>query len=239
MNIEEYAKKHKHYLKDQMPDELDFLIKNNDFDKFIDIGCGGGLILYSMYKRGYNNKFREIWGVDLSAERLKGIKEISDEIKTVQDDAQTLANIPSDNFDLTVSTQVIEHVPDDGKMIDSLYRITKKGGFIYIDTVFKKKWAWYFYKNQQGKHALDPTHIREYQSDSELFDKVDPDKFQTVFSKKELIAFPIINLIVRRLKIQNAKVHENFILKCLALIKIPVPGYYCWKILLQKKTKSI
>jgi ubiquinone/menaquinone biosynthesis C-methylase UbiE len=235
MNIEEYAKKHKHYLKDQMPDELDMLFKNNTFDKVIDLGCGGGLILYSIYKREYNKKIKEIWGVDLSAERLKGIKEISDEIKTVQDDAQTLENIPSDNFDLTVSTQVIEHVPDDGKMIDSLYRITKKGGFIYIDTVFKKKWAWYFYKNQIGKYSLDPTHIREYQSETELFDKISSDKFETIFSKKELIAFPLINFVVRRLKIQNAKVHENPILKCLAMIKIPVPGYYCWKILVKKK----
>jgi len=235
MNIEEYAKKHKHYLKDQMPEELDNLLKNKDHEKFIDIGCGGGVILYSLYKRGYNKKISEVWGVDLSAERLKGIKEISEEIKTVQDDAQTLVNIPSDNFDITVSTQVIEHVPDDGKMIDSLSRITKIGGYIYIDTVFKKRWAWYFYKNQVGKYSLDPTHIREYQSDNELLDKIDIEKLNLILSKKELIAFPVINFIVRRLKIQNPMILDSFLLKIVSWIKIPVPGYYCWKIILQKK----
>ncbi|HAQ62490.1 TPA: hypothetical protein DCR49_10935 [Candidatus Delongbacteria bacterium] len=235
MNIEEYAKKHKHYLKDQMPDELDKLFRDNSFSRFIDIGCGGGLILYSLYKRGYDKKLKEIWGVDLSSERLKGISSISADIKTVQDDAQTLVNVPDNYFDIVVSTQVIEHVPDDGAMINSLSRITAQNGIIYIDTVFKKKWAWYFYKNQQGKYALDPTHVREYMNDSELLSKLNINNMEILLSRKQIILFPVVNFIVRRLKIKSTTILENPLIKLFSLIKVPVPGYYIWKIILKKK----
>ena len=235
MNIEEYAKKHKHYLKDQMPEEVDRLFRDNSFSRFIDIGCGGGLILYSIYIRGYDKKLKEIWGVDLSSERLKGIKDISEEIKTVQDDAQTLINIPDNYFDIVVSTQVIEHVPDDAAMLNSLCRITAEKGIIYIDTVFKKKWAWYFYKNQSGKYSLDPTHVREYMNDSELLSKININNMEVLLSKKKIIFFPVVNFVVRRLKIKNTTILENPIIRLFSLIKVPVPGYYIWKIILQKK----
>ena len=57
MNIEEYAKKHRHLLLDQIPDELDLIIRNNKFTNIIDVGCGGGLFLYSLFKREYEKGF--------------------------------------------------------------------------------------------------------------------------------------------------------------------------------------
>ncbi|HXK50073.1 MAG TPA: methyltransferase domain-containing protein [Clostridiales bacterium] len=235
MNIEEYAKKHKHLLLDQIPEELDMIIRYNNFGKIIDVGCGGGLFLYSLYKREYNSKFKEIWGVDLSEERLKGINDISPEIKVVQDDAQILENVPDNYFDIVVSTQVIEHVPDDGHMLEALYKISKSEALIYIDTVFKKSWAWYFYKNDKGKRTLDPTHVREYQHEDELFKKIDTGKFRILFSKNKLVKYSLINFIIKALKLKSKDVYNNPIVKLLSFIQIPVPGYYIWKILLQKK----
>jgi 2-polyprenyl-3-methyl-5-hydroxy-6-metoxy-1,4-benzoquinol methylase len=235
VNIEKYAKKHKHYLKDQIPEELDLLIKHNKFEKIIDIGCGGGLFLYSLFKRGYDKKFTEVWGVDLSEVRLKNIKEISENIIVQKEDAQLLGNVPDDHFNIVVSTQVIEHVSDDEKMLNAIHRITKHNGLVYIDTVFKKKWAWYFYRNQYGKYALDPTHEREYQKESELFDKVDQSKFRILFSTKQRISYSVINFIIRMLKIKNSKIIDNPIVRYVSFVKIPVPGYFIWKILLEKK----
>lgn len=232
MDIEQYAKKHKHLLLDQIPEELDFIIRNNDFENIIDVGCGGGLFLYSLFKRSYNEKFREIWGVDLSEERLKGIGEISADIKTLKDDAQTLENVPENYFDIIVSTQVIEHVPDDSKMIDALKRISKKNALIYIDTVIKKKWAWYFYKNEEGKSVLDPTHVREYIEEVELLDKIDKSSFSILYSKKKQVKYSLSNFIIKKLKLKN---EYSSIVKLLGYLKIPVPGYYIWKIILLKK----
>jgi ubiquinone/menaquinone biosynthesis C-methylase UbiE len=235
MDIEEYAKKHRHLLFDQIPEEVEFIIKKNDVTKIIDIGCGNGLLLYSLFKRSLLRESGEIWGIDLSEERLKNIKEISQEIVVVKSDAQTLEGVPDDHFDMIVSMQVIEHVADDKKMIESICRVSKKGCFIYIDTVFKKKWAWYFYKNQSGKRALDPTHVREYERENDLFDKISRTDFNILFSKKQLVKYSLINFIVKALKIKNGKFLDGKIFRILRKIQIPVPGYYIWKILLIRK----
>jgi 2-polyprenyl-3-methyl-5-hydroxy-6-metoxy-1,4-benzoquinol methylase len=97
----------------------------------IDVGCGDGSLLYSLQKLGYLDHFNEIWAVDLSENRLSSVKIISEEIKTVQDNAQYLTNIPDNHFDLVISTQVIEHVNDDGEMIKSLSRICSRGGNLF------------------------------------------------------------------------------------------------------------
>ncbi|MCK4979982.1 MAG: methyltransferase domain-containing protein, partial [Candidatus Delongbacteria bacterium] len=147
MKIEEYADKHQHYLSGEINNkDIKKLIKDANNDKFVDIGCGDGSLLYGIHKLGYVTNFKEIWAVDLSENRLRSVKNISDNIKTVQDDAQFLNNLPDNYFNLVISTQVIEHVKDDNEMARSLFRVTAEKGTVYIDTVFKKKWAWYFYK---------------------------------------------------------------------------------------------
>ncbi len=231
MNIEEYAKKHKHILLDQIPDELDFIIRNNSFKKIIDVGCGGGLFLYSLFKRNYEEKFEEIWGIDLSEKRLESVQEISEKIKTVKADAQVLENVPDDNFDLVVSTQVIEHVSDDKDMLDALYRVSKKRAVIYLDTVYKKKWAWYFYKNDRGMNVLDPTHVREYTDEKELLDKIDKNKFIVLNSTMQNVKYSIVNFIIKKLRIKS---ENSRLVSILRYLKIPVPGYYIWKITMVK-----
>ena len=42
MNIEEYAKVAPQYYTDEVPPILSFLLKNNDFHKILDCGCGDG-----------------------------------------------------------------------------------------------------------------------------------------------------------------------------------------------------
>ncbi len=234
MQIEEYATKHPHYWSGDFTNpELDFLLKNNSFQNVIDIGCGDGSLLYSLQKLGYLDHFNEIWAVDLSENRLSSVKMISEKIKTVQDNAQCLTNIPDNHFDLVISTQVIEHVNDDGEMIKSLSRICSR--VIYLDTIFKKPYAWYFYKNMEGKWAIDPTHVREYMHESELLKKIPSNDFIVIFSKKNMLFFPILDFFIKRIGIKSKTIYANPIIKLLRKIKIPIIGYYCWKMVLLKK----
>jgi ubiquinone/menaquinone biosynthesis C-methylase UbiE len=123
-------------------------------------------------------------GSEFICKQIVECKKINGKIKTVQDDAQKLTSIPDDYFDLVVSTQVIEHVDDDGAMLKSLHRFCKKGGIIYLDTVFKKPYARYFHKNQYNKWALDPTHEREYMNDQVLFPTIKETGLKIIYSKK-------------------------------------------------------
>lgn len=236
MDFEKYSLKHRHYWSGELSNrELKLLLDNNSFSSVIDIGCGDGALLYSLLKSGYLDHFSEVWAVDLSEDRLISVKKISEKIKTVFDDAQKLINIPNNHFELVISTQVIEHVKDDGEMIRSLSRVCKKEGMVYLDTVFKKSYGWYFYKNRYGKWVLDPTHEREYSDEKNLLNKIKKAGLEIISSKKVLQTFPIIDFFIRRLNIKSRKIYEKRGIKLIRKIKVPVLGYYCWKLILRKQ----
>ena len=126
-----------------------------------------------LYHNGYIETAKEVWAVDLSKVRISHIQHLrSTKVKIIKADAQSLEGVPDNYFDLVISTQVIEHVENDVEMLESLYRIARPGAIIYIDTVFKKRYGFYFYKNRMNKHVLDPTHEREYTKISDLTDKI-------------------------------------------------------------------
>lgn len=235
MNIEEYASKHHHYWYSELTNtELRSLLENNTFKNVIDIGCGDGSLLYSCMQSGYLNKFKEVWATDLSEKRLSQIYNISNLIKRVQDDAQELLKIPEEYFDFVICTQLIEHVKNDLSLLKAIHRISKIGTIIYIDTIFKKSYGWYFYTNHNGKRSLDPTHEREYKYDDELLSKIKKARLKVIYSNKQLIHFSIINFIARRLNIENKIIFQNRFFQLLQKIKLPIPGYYIWKIILVK-----
>ncbi|GKT08225.1 bifunctional 2-polyprenyl-6-hydroxyphenol methylase/3-demethylubiquinol 3-O-methyltransferase UbiG [Desulforhabdus sp. TSK] len=235
MNIEEYANKHFQYWYSQVENlELKLLFENNKFKNIIDIGCGDGSILYACSQSGYLNKCNEIWAIDLSWQRLSQVYNISNFIKCVQDDAQELRKIPEEYFDFVICTQVIEHVENDLSLLKAIYRISKTGTIIYLDTIFKKRFGWYFYINEKGKRTLDPTHEREYENDNELFSIICNAGLKIIYSKKQIVTFSIMNYIIRLLNIKNRLIFQNKFLQILQKIKLPIPGYYIWKLILAK-----
>ena len=236
MDIEKYSSEHPHYWSKQFSGpEIEFLFANNSFNKLIDVGCGDGVLLYALKEKGYLASIKEKWATDLSIKRLMGIKKTFKGIKTKQDDAQELSKMPKNYFDTVLTTQVIEHVKDDGAMLKAMKKICKIGGIIFIETVFKKKYAWYFNKNQYGERVLDPTHEREYTSENELFDKVKLSGLKIVYERKRQLRFPIVDFFIRRFKIRD----PNFFIAhpffgAIRKITIPVIGYYSWFIVLIK-----
>jgi 2-polyprenyl-3-methyl-5-hydroxy-6-metoxy-1,4-benzoquinol methylase len=237
MDIEKYASEHPHYWADYFYNpNLEIILTNNHFSKFIDIGCGDGALLYTMAKRGLLNKFDEVWATDLSINRFIEVKKISSKIKTIQDDAQSLQNIPENYFDLVISTQVIEHVKDDQKMLGSLKRICKAGGIIFLETIIKTPSAWYFNRNSHGEWVLDPTHEREYGLDEDLFEKVKTVGLTIVGSIKRPLKFPLLDFFTRRINLKNPKLYEsNRLFRIMRKIKIPIFGYFEWSIILEKR----
>ncbi len=58
---------------------------------------------------------------------------------------------PDETFDVVISFQVIEHIPDDLNYISEIYRVLKKGGIFICTTV-----------NKNGEKLSTPFHVREY-----------------------------------------------------------------------------
>jgi len=230
MNIEKYSKLAPQYYTNELPNILEKLLRSHHFTNILDYGCGDGSIIYSLYKR---NLIRDsiINAVDLSVSRVKQVKKTFPKVIARVDSAETLKTVKSNSIDLLISTQVIEHV-DDKKMETAMKRVTAKNATIYLSTVFKKWYGWYFYRNN-SRWVLDPTHLREYTKDSQLLNILVKD-FKVVANKKTLQWFPIIDFVAKRIGFCGHNT-DLFLWKFLRSIKVPIPGYYNWELVLIKK----
>ena len=161
----------------------------------LDLGCGDGGTVSGIIRK-YPSK--KVTGVDISPRRIDSLKERFPKKRFICGDVCS-TKLKDNSFDLIISTQVIEHVEDDKKMVREMHRLLKKGGFLYISSVIKKPWAIYKYRNK-GKFVLDPTHEREYSSKEE---------FLNLFLKK----FRLLKVIISQVRRKK-------------IISFNVPGYY-------------
>lgn len=231
MDIENYSKVAPQFYNTSVPALLERYLEKSSFETFLDCGCGDGSLLWALNKGEYL-KNRKVFAIDLSKKRISLVKKINPEIITSVDNAETIETIASGIIDFFVSTQVIEHV-DDVKMVSAISRVTHQGSIIYISTVFKHWYGWYFYR-YGGKWVLDPTHLREYTEDDQLLSKFSSKEFQLLENKKTLQWFPIIDFFIKRSKNKNRKLFENKLLKAIRNIKIPILGYYNFELVFKK-----
>jgi 2-polyprenyl-3-methyl-5-hydroxy-6-metoxy-1,4-benzoquinol methylase len=230
-DIEDYSK-HIFFYENYIPPLLEKTIKHLKFKSIADIGCGDGVLLRSLKEKGYLNK-KTVYASDLSCNRVNLVKNIDSKFKCLVQNACNLKKLKANNLDIGISEQVIEHVEDDFKMASELSRILKRGGYLYISTVFKKSYAWYYFRNN-GKWVLDPTHVREYTRDKDLIQKLEKAGFKVIEQKKKMFGFPAIDFFLRRFN-ASREIYSNKFFKFLRRIKIPIIGYYKWELLCIKK----
>ena len=99
-----------------------------------DAGTGYGQYSYFMAK---NLRPNNIFAIDVKEQWIKDCKEFFEErkISNVKFGIEDLTEINHENkFDLIVSVDVMEHIPDDKKVFQNFYRALKLGGFLLINT---------------------------------------------------------------------------------------------------------
>jgi len=205
MNIEDYAIKHPK-LKGATLSPL-IIKKIGDLpegSKILDIGCAEGLTIKELYEI-FGDKYKYT-GVDLSKIRIAKAKRLK--LPNVEFIVSTGEDMPleANTFDCVLSSQVLEHVEDERSFLSEIYRVLKPKGVFEVDTVFKKKWAWYFYRSPAG-WVLDPTHLREYTETKIL---------EELFGKAKLE--------IQEIYMIQAKRDLGKILPI--KIVLPIPGYY-------------
>lgn len=205
MNIEEYAIAHPKELPAKIsPYILKQLENLKQGSKILDIGCAEGATIKYLHSL-YGKKFNYV-GVDLSKERISVAK--SKNIPNAQFIVSNGEDIPLNDHDYNcvLCSQLLEHVEDENQLISEIHRLLKKSGIFQIDTVFKKKWAWYFYRAPIG-WAIDPTHLREY---------TDIDVVKNLIEKQ--------GLTIK--EAYTEKDSRNLKQIGLMDLELPVPGYY-------------
>lgn len=230
-DFEKYAKRRIYFNQDidiSIKSLIEELLKKRKKFNMLDIGGGDGCLVYNI-KDKYPTVLINV--SDISKSRIRRIKEkLGKSIDRYYSDDICNSKIPSSSFDFVNSDQVIEHVPSDEKMVKEIKRILKKRGYFRVSSVYKKKWAWYFYRCN-GKWVIDPTHLREYTS---------VDSFKKLFANERLIIrslkinptyFPIADFFLRMFQINDQTKLINKIRK----IKIRIFGYYHIEIIGVKK----
>ena len=102
------------------------LLKLRKSDKILDIGCGDGVWYLELLRRGYS-----ITGIDVSGHDLSKLKERAKKFRVnpevMKQDAQKMRFKP-ESFDKVFSICTIEHIPDDNKVFNGIYKLLKNGG---------------------------------------------------------------------------------------------------------------
>jgi len=170
-------------------------------------------------------------GIDLSRNRLIKLKKILPLCDLICGDACNLFFLKPKKFNIEISTQVIEHVPDQISFLKGVYSLLKPQSYFYISSVLKKKNAFWIYRNN-GRIVLDPTHIHEFESQDEFISLLKKNGFSPIYIQTYPVKYGLMECLIRFLNIIGLQIRntEFFFINHdwtshVNKIKIPVPGY--------------
>jgi len=95
-------------------------------ERLLDMGCGDGA-----FGTLVKNKYREVYGVDISPEAVQSAKKRGSKAFQVNLNSEPLPFEPN-YFDTITCLDVIEHVFDPRVLIKEIYRVLKSGGEGFI-----------------------------------------------------------------------------------------------------------
>lgn len=120
----------------------------------VDVGCGSSHILASL---------PHMVGVDMRFDKLNFMRRTNK--KLLQANGCILP-FPDESFECAISSQVIEHIPDEGgRLIDELDRVLKPGGIMVLGTPDYGNWEWRvteFFYDLFAPGAYADEHVTHY-----------------------------------------------------------------------------
>lgn len=92
--------------------------------RILDVGCGLGL-----YVRRFRDFSDEVYGVDVDPER---VREASRSLPNIEEASAETLPYPEGFFDVVLSHEVLEHVPDDVAATREAHRVLTPGGHLVV-----------------------------------------------------------------------------------------------------------
>ena len=142
--------------------------------KILDVGCADGWLLYQL-KAEFSQKYKlEFFGIDISSLDIDFANQRK-EYFAHQDcyflfmDARELG-FGSQEFDIVISSELIEHIPEPQEVLKQIYRVLKKSGLSILTTPHKGSgiFARFLRLIKRKNNAKEEKHICNFIADNEI-----------------------------------------------------------------------
>lgn len=126
--------------------------------RVLDIGCGRGLLLHQLRKRGW-----EVIGTELSEDSASYARDVLHiDVKTT---SVADLNLPSEAFDMVILWHVLEHITDPAGLLQEVARILRPGGTLLVAVPnfasIEARWA-----RSRWFHLDVPRHLNHFTPDT-------------------------------------------------------------------------
>lgn len=111
--------------------------------KILDVGCGGGILSEALAKAG-----AQVTGLDLSEASIQVARQHAQQqglsIDYRYERVEDLAQRQAGTYDVVTCMEMLEHVPEPGKVVAACAQALKPGGFAFFSTINRTPKAFLF-----------------------------------------------------------------------------------------------
>jgi 2-polyprenyl-3-methyl-5-hydroxy-6-metoxy-1,4-benzoquinol methylase len=126
--------------------ELNFIYRQIQSGRVLDVGCGGGYLL----ERMPSDKW-EKWGTELGRDAVKRARRVLNTDKIFEGEIEEL-ELSVDYFDLVIARGVIEHVPSPRSFLYKVATLVKAQGYFFMSGPNLNSFCAQFYKERWRLH---------------------------------------------------------------------------------------
>jgi SAM-dependent methyltransferase len=226
----------RYFLTEWMPPLLRRMAERSPPRALADLGAGDGGTLWPLERAGLVGE--TIYAVDISAEHVALCERLSPKVKGVVSDIANVEALEDESVDAVVSSQVIEHLPDDRVLAPEIARLLKPGGWFYVSSVIRGRRAFWLYKGKAPapeRWQLDPTHMREYESEAQFRSALAHPALEFDVVRSSQLKAPLTDLVFRIAALARVVRREQlpelylrlpaWVTRARRATGMPIPGY--------------
>ena len=226
----------RYFLTEWMPPLLRETAERSPPRVLADLGAGDGGTLWPLDNAGLVGE--KIYAVDISAEHVALCERLSPKVTGIVSDVAQVDELPDASVDAVISSQVIEHLPDDRMLAPEIARLLKPGGWFYVASVIRGPHAFWLYKGKPPapeRWQLDPTHMREYESEEHFRSVLEHPALELDVVRSSQLKFPLTDPLLRIAALAHLIKREQLPEIYLRLprrlrgarraLGVPIPGY--------------
>jgi 2-polyprenyl-3-methyl-5-hydroxy-6-metoxy-1,4-benzoquinol methylase len=226
----------RYFLTEWMPPLLRQTAERSPPRILADLGAGDGGTLWPLDNAGLVGD--TIYAVDISETHVALCQALTPKVHGIVSDVAHVEELGDESVDAVVSSQVIEHLPDDRVLAPEIARLLKPGGWFYVSSVIRGPHAFWLYKGKPPapeRWQLDPTHMREYESEQQFREVLTHPALEFDVVRSSQLKAPLTDLafrvaamahLVKRERLPELYLNlPNWVSGARRATGIPIPGY--------------